>query len=168
MMTLKIKHSFRYFAAIGIALLTLSSAQAKNYIIASGESGGVYYPLAGAISYYAKDPNNQIVVRSTGGSQENLQLLVDGEVDLAIIQSDVILKKLTANPDLKDKLKIIKPLYKEAVSILISPTSRIRSIQDIKGKRVNIGLKASGSHQSADEISHNLSWKRLARSRASL
>ncbi len=151
-MKIKIRSNILFLVTIYILLLIAPSLYAKNYIIASGEVNGIYFPLAGAIAQLSKSKNYQLVVKPTGGAQENFQLLTSGKVDFAIMQSDMISRKFKKDKTLTDKLRLVQVLYDEAVSILISPTSRIRKIKDIKGKTIVIGTKTSGSYQNASEI----------------
>jgi TRAP transporter TAXI family solute receptor len=106
--------------------------------LTSGQSGGVYYPMAQSIAkVVAKSyPYITIDVISSKGSSENIKRLMDKEADLAIVQND------TAGDA---SIRTVVPLHREVLHFLVRENSGIHNIQDIIGHRVAIGPSNSGT-----------------------
>lgn len=157
-------------ARLALAVLILGSlafpaglvAQQRRVVtIASGWVVGVYYPLAGALSriaYNAKDLNLKVTVESSGASVANAQLIDAGDADFALLQSDiayyayngVTLGAFAGKP--VKQLTGIFTIYPEVVHVVATPASAIRSLRDLKGKRVALGPPGSGTEQNALQI----------------
>jgi len=95
-------------------------------------------------------------MQSTGASAENLRLISKGEAEFAIVQNDVM--DYAANgSDMFDGQKLnnlmtIGTLYPEYIQIAATKESGIKSIRDLKGKRVSIGDAGSGVEFNAKQI----------------
>jgi eukaryotic-like serine/threonine-protein kinase len=104
---------------------------------AAGVSGGNYDRIARQLSEAlsaATDCKTDVI--STAGSNDNLELLLNGKVDLALLQADSVGSSTIA---------VIAPLYYEAVHIIVQAGSELTSIQDLKGKRVTVGSEKAGA-----------------------
>ena len=132
--------------------------QRSMVTIASGWVVGVYYPLAGAMSriaYSAKDLNIRATVEATGASVANAQLVGAGEVDFALLQNDIAFYAYNGVtlPVFKGKpvrnMVGVFTIYPELVHIVATHASGVRSIKDLKGKRVVLGPPGSGTEQNA-------------------
>lgn len=129
-------------------------------IIASGGTGGTYYPLAGGIAKLWKDtiPGVNATVQATGASVANIRLLGRREVDLALIQNDIAEYGRTGSESFaqtKEKhtnYLAIGGLYPEVVQIVVPFESSIRKIEDLKGKTVVVGAAASGTELASRQI----------------
>ena len=128
--------------------------QRRMVTIASGWVVGVYYPLAGAMSriaYNAKDLNIRATVEATGASVANAQLVGAGEVDFALLQNDIAFYAYNGVtlPAFKGKpvknMGGIFTIYPELVHVVATHASGVRSIKDLKGKRVVLGPQGSGT-----------------------
>ncbi|HUF91055.1 MAG TPA: TAXI family TRAP transporter solute-binding subunit [Candidatus Limnocylindria bacterium] len=152
---------------IGIvaAALTLPGAgaaqQRRLVTIASGWVVGVYYPLAGAMSriaYNAKDLNIRATVESSGASVANAQLIGIGDADFALLQNDIAYyayngTTLTAfNGKPVKSMAGIFTIYPELVHVVATQASGVRSVRDLRGKRVVLGPQGSGTEQNALQI----------------
>lgn len=154
-------------ALVGIvaAALTLPGAvaaqQRRLVTIASGWVVGVYYPLAGAMSriaYNAKDLNIRATVESSGASVANAQLIGTGDADFALLQNDIAYyayngTTLTAfNGKPVKSMAGIFTIYPELVHVVAAQASGVKSVRDLKGKRVVLGPQGSGTEQNALQI----------------
>lgn len=124
--------------------------------IATGGTAGTYYPLGAGM---AEIWNNKIAgvnatATSTGASVANTNMLRNGEVDVIFVQNDVAYYAETGTELFKDKYSEIRglcTLYAETVQI-ITLDKNIKSIQDLKGKRVAVGAAGSGTEANARQI----------------
>ncbi|PJG57812.1 TAXI family TRAP transporter solute-binding subunit [Aeromonas cavernicola] len=144
-----------------VALATPASIQMT---IGTGAVTGIYYPVGGAICQLIN--NEQIgqkcAVESTGGSVENLMLLEKKELQLALVQSDVLQQALSGSGVFSDKpvndIYPILSLYSEPLNIVVAGDTDIYTIDDLKGKRIDIGNKGSGDRDAVDKIMNVLNW----------
>ena len=130
----------------------------KDYILATGGTGGTYYPFGGAIAniWNTKIENMNVTVQATGASAENLRLINKGEAEYAIVQNDVMDyayngKDLFAGEKLEN-IMTIGTLYPEVVQIAVSKDSGIKSVADFRGKRISVGDAGSGVEFNAKQI----------------
>ncbi len=146
-----------------LALLTLGLASAQTSLsIATGGTGGVYYPVGGG---YAQVIDQFIdgytaTVEATNASVDNVAFISRGDSDIALALADTVLAAYegTGNfgaggnlPQL-DNLRVITVAYTNAVHILTVEGSGIESLQDLVGKRVSVGAPGSGTEVSAQTI----------------
>jgi TRAP transporter TAXI family solute receptor len=125
--------------------------------IGTGGTAGTYFPLGGA---FAEIWNNNIkginaTAQSTGASVANINLLVDGEVEVVIVQNDVALYAHTGQimfeGQVFDNLRGLATLYSEPLQI-VTTNANIKSIMDLKGKNVAVGAIGSGVEANARQI----------------
>ena len=107
--------------------------------IATGSQTGAYYPFGTAIARTVAQHQPKIDIRviHTNGSRENMKLLESGAVQLAIAQSDT--------PTFPDA-RAISILYAELFHLLASESSQIQTVGDLRGKRIALMPKGSGSY----------------------
>jgi uncharacterized protein len=139
----------------------LSAQLRRPVIVASGSVDGAYYPIAGAISRItsdSRDLNFLIAVESSAGSIANVQLLRSGEADLALLQNDVayyafngITLDAFAGKPVKNLAGVFS-VYPEIVHVIARRSADVRSIRDLKGKRVALGAPGSGAEQNALQV----------------
>jgi len=138
------------------------SAQARRpVILASGSIDGAFYPIAGAISRIttdARDLNFRVAVESSAGSIANVQLIRSGEADFALLQNDVAyyaFNGITVDVFVGKPVKSLAgvfSVYPEIVHVIVRKAADVRSIRDLKGKRVVLGPPGSGAEQNALQI----------------
>lgn len=146
------------FAAIAAALVISSCAPAKkNFIIATGGTSGTYYPFGGAIAniWNTKIQNMSVSAQSTGASAENLRLISKGDAEFATVQNDVMDYAYNGT-DMFDaplpNIMALGTMYEEVVQIAARKDSGIRTVADLRGKRVSIGDAGSGVEFNAKQI----------------
>ena len=140
-------------------LLALTGCnEKKNYILATGGTSGTYYPFGGAIAniWNTKIENMNVTAQATGASAENLRLISKGDAEFATVQNDVMDyayngTDMFAGQKLPN-LASIGTLYPEVVQIAASASSGIKSVDDLRGKRVSVGDAGSGVEFNAKQI----------------
>lgn len=126
-------------------------AQVKTRLsIATGGTGGVYYPVGGGIaaliSKYA--PGVEATAEATAASVDNLKLLHTGKVALGLAGADIAAEAAQGQlKGLKEKVAVrtIASIYANFMHIVTLDTSEIRAVPDLKGKRVSMGAPGSGT-----------------------
>lgn len=139
----------------------LSAQPRRSFIIASGAVDGAYYPIAGAISRITSDShdlNFLVAVESSAGSIANVQLLKSGEADFALLQNDVayyafngITLDAFAGKPVKNITGVFS-VYPEIVHVVARKSADVRSVRDLRGKRVVLGAPGSGAEQNALQV----------------
>ena len=89
----------------------------------------------------AQDPTLGVQPRNTKGSGENVPLLEEGKLDIALVAGEVANAAL-AKPD--TRLRIITAIYATPGMFIVPADSPIRKIADLKGRAVVLGAQASG------------------------
>src|SRR6266851_5334426 len=148
-----------------VSALALSASVAgqprRHVTIAAGAVDGVDYPIAGAMSRITSDARGLSVratVESSAGSVANVQLIRSGEADFALLQNDIAYDAFNgialgafAGKPVKGMAGVFS-VYPELVHIVVSPAAGVKSVRDLKGKRVAFGPAGSGSEQNALQI----------------
>lgn len=136
-------------------------AKAKFISIATGGTGGVYYPYGGGLAeiWTRHVTGVQAVAEVTGASVENTRLVNRGESLIGEIMNDVAYQAYYAEGRFKgkpQKILAMFQMYPHHYHIVALKGSGIKSIYDIKGKRVSVGAPGSGT-----EFKTNLVFKVL-------
>lgn len=150
-------------------LADASSALAEERIVTVGTAGvtGVYYPAGGAICRLVnrgrKEHGIRCTVESTGGSINNLEAIRKGEIELGIVQSDLLYHAYTGDEVFADvgadkKLRVIFSLHPEPFTVIARKDAKINTFDDLKGKRVNIGVPGSGMRATMEELMQRKGW----------
>jgi TRAP transporter TAXI family solute receptor len=140
-------------AALFALALSSGQAQAQQFInILTGGTGGVYYPLGVALAnVYAKGiPGSQPTGQATKGSVENLQKIAKGDGELAFTLGDSLSFAWNGNaevgfPTPLKNLRGVAVIYPNYIQILASKDSGIKTLADLKGKRLSVGAPKSGT-----------------------
>ncbi|TDH35939.1 TAXI family TRAP transporter solute-binding subunit [Pseudohoeflea suaedae] len=154
------RKSFIGLAAAGAVALSMAPAKAEQFInVLTGGQSGVYYPLGVGLSkiYAEKIPDVRTQVQSTKASVENLNLLQQGKGEIGFALGDSV--KLAVEGDAEagfkaplDKLRGIAAIYPNFIQIVASKESGIKTLADLKGKRVSVGAAKSGTELNARKI----------------
>ncbi len=142
--------------AIGIA--GCGGGEKEQFInIATGGTAGTYYPIGGAIAEVLNKNGMNASAQSTGASVANINMLKDKQVELAIVQNDITYYAVNGIEMFKEGGKIenlsgIASLYPETCQFIVREDSGIKSINDLKGKRVAVGAAGSGAEANARQI----------------
>lgn len=135
-------------------------AQQQQFInVLTGGQSGVYYPLGVALSQiYAKAiPNVRATAQVTKASAENLNLLQAGRGELALALADSVSDAWKGNaeagfPNKLDKLRGLSATYSNYVQIVANADTGIKTLADLKGKRISVGAAKSGTELNARAV----------------
>jgi hypothetical protein len=146
-------------AATGLALATGAAAQQKFINVLTGGQAGVYYPLGVALSQiYGKAlPDAKASVQATKASVENLNLLQAGRGEIALTLGDSLSDAWKGVEDAGfktklDKLRTVAGVYSNYIQIVANADSGIKTLADLKGKRISVGAPRSGTELNARAI----------------
>ena len=147
-------------AAAALAVSGIAFAQGQKFItIGTGGVTGVYYPTGGAICRLVNKGRKQhglrCSVESTGGSVYNTRTIRQGELDFGVVQSDVQAAAISGTGAFKDDgaypdLRAVFSVHPEPMQVMVRADSGIRTIADMKGKKVNIANPGSGTRVLAE------------------
>lgn len=147
---------------VGAALALVGTgavAQQKFVNILTGGQAGVYYPLGVALGQvYSKAlPDTKTSVQATKASVENLNLLQAGRGEIALTLGDSLSDAWKGVEDAGfktklDKLRTVAGVYSNYIQIVASADSGIRTLADLKGKRISVGAPRSGTELNARAI----------------
>ena len=136
-----------------------SSSLSKNeYTIATGSKSGVYYPIGETLAGILKIdyPNVQLKVLETAGSVENLQMLKDGKVDMALVQNDIAFYASEGEAMFADQkitnITGIATLFPEVVQFIVRKETGINSLAQMEGRKIAVGSKNSGTYYNAQQV----------------
>ena len=167
------RYAFRCLAVLAAALTLASAARAADFInVLTGGTSGVYYPMGVALSqiYGKAMPDAKVSVQSTKASAENLNLLQAGRGEIAFTLGDALSDAWKGEAEagfatpLK-KLRGIAGIYPNYIQIVASADSGIRTLADLKGKRISVGAPKSGTELNARAVlkAAGLSYKDFAK-----
>ncbi len=146
--------ALKYVAAASL-MATAPLAAAQQLSIATGGTGGVYYPIGGG---FAEMINNHIEGASataevTGASVENMGLIMRGDADLALALADTVYQAYNGTGDFEgrqiENTRALASVYPNAVQLVTLADSDIQSLEDLRGKRVSVGAPGSGTELNA-------------------
>ena len=147
-------------ALLGVALFAPSQAQAQgklSFSIATGGTGGVWYPLGGAIGGVVgkKVANTDATAEATTAAIDNLKLLTAGRAGMAFCYDyHVVWANEGKVPGLtgKHNARMVMGFYEQPLHIVTKEGTGIASLMDLKGKRVSTGAPNSGTEEQADYV----------------
>ncbi|MDC0663797.1 TAXI family TRAP transporter solute-binding subunit [Marinobacter sp. SS21] len=152
---------------IGAASTTATAAEQRFVTIGTGGVTGVYYPAGGAICRLVnmdrKEHGIRCSVESTGGSVYNLNAIRQGELDLAVAQSDWQYHAYNGTSSFGEDgankdLRAVFSLHPEPFTVVASKGSNINSFEDLAGKRVSVGNPGSGQRATAEVLLDAMGW----------
>jgi TRAP transporter TAXI family solute receptor len=119
-------------------------AESRMLSIGSGNTGGVYYPLAGGLAQVLSRhvPGWQVTAEVTGGSIDNLKLVGSGRADIGFSMADAAWDAYSGNDRFSGKklaLRALVVLYPNRMHVVTVDGTAITSLKDLDGKRVSLG-----------------------------
>src|SRR6187402_1690232 len=129
---------------LALALAGAAHAQQKTMSIGTGGTGGVYYPLGGAVANVLSKslPNVQATAEVTGGSVDNLKLIGTGKSEMGFTMADAALDALKGEDKFKSgkvPLQALLVVYPNRMHVVTIEGTGIEKMSDLKGKRVSTG-----------------------------
>ncbi|OKH86456.1 TAXI family TRAP transporter solute-binding subunit [Thalassospira sp. TSL5-1] len=156
-------------ALAGVSMFSTQASAADQKFITIGTGGvtGVYYPTGGAICRLVnkgrKDHGIRCSVESTGGSVYNVNTIRAGELDMGVAQSDIQYYAYNGTGKFEDQgpfkeLRAVFSIHPEPFTVVARADSGIKTFDDLKGKRVNIGNPGSGQRDTMDVVMAAKGW----------
>lgn len=153
----------RMLATFGLCALTAfaaAEAKAEQFVtVLTGGASGVYYPLGAAVAGLTGKalPGAKTSVQATKASVENLNLLQAGRGEIAFTLGDSLSLAWKGDADAGfkaplAKLRTIGAIYPNHIQIVASKDSGVKTLADLKGKRVSVGAPKSGTELNARAI----------------
>ncbi|MBP2315041.1 TAXI family TRAP transporter solute-binding subunit [Azospirillum soli] len=150
----------RILAALGLCAFVAAPANAEQFVtVLTGGTSGVYYPLGVAMSnvYGKAIPGAKVTVQATKASVENLNLLQAGRGEIAFTLGDSLSQAWKGDEEAGfkaklDKLRTIAAIYPNYIQVVASKESGIKTLADLKGKRVSVGAPKSGTELNARAV----------------
>ncbi len=154
--------------ALGLAVAAPAVGAEQTFItIGTGGVTGVYYPTGGAICRLVnkgrKEHGIRCSVESTGGSVYNINTIRAGELDMGVAQSDWQFHAYNGTSKFEEagpfkELRAVFSVHPEPFTVVARADSGIKTFQDLKGKRVNIGNPGSGQRGTMEVLMGALGW----------
>ena len=134
--------------------------------VLTGPSSGIYFPIGGAFANYIGTLGYKTSATATGASGENLNALLTGQGEMAIVMADSAIQAVDATGAYEGKppakaLRSIMGLWPNYCQIVTTADSGIKKFTDLKGKRVGVGAPNSGVELNARMIfeAHGMTYK---------
>ncbi len=156
------------FLAVAMGAMVAPAAMAEEFItIGTGGVTGVYYPTGGAICRLVnkgrKEHGIRCSVESTGGSVYNINTIREGELEFGVAQSDWqhhayngTSKFESAGPF--EGLRAVFSVHPEPFTVVARADAGVKTFDDLKGKRVNIGNPGSGQRGTMEVLLEAKGW----------
>ena len=146
-------------AAVATIGLAATGAQAQQFFrIGTGGTAGTYYPVGGMIANTVSQPGKlSATAQASAGSVANVNAVAAGQLESGFSQADVATWAFTGKGVWEGKpavsgLRLIANLYPESVHIVARKGAGIKSVADLKGKRVALDEPGSGTLINARSI----------------
>ncbi|MGB5558935.1 MAG: TAXI family TRAP transporter solute-binding subunit [Paracoccaceae bacterium] len=147
------KH-WKQFALAGTIALSTTAAQAQERFITIGTGGqtGVYFVVGQSICRLVNrgtaEHNLKCTAPSTGGSIANINAIAAGDMDMGVAQSDWQYHAYNGSSEFEgkkfDKERAVFSVHAEPFTVIARADAGIKTFDDLKGKRVNVGNPGSG------------------------
>ncbi|MFT6676040.1 MAG: TRAP transporter TAXI family solute receptor [Sulfitobacter sp.] len=155
-------------AAFAMGALMAPAAFAEEFItIGTGGVTGVYYPTGGAICRLVnkgrKEHGIRCSVESTGGSVYNINTIREGELEFGVAQSDWQYHAYNGTSKFSDAgpfegLRAVFSVHPEPFTVVARADAGVKTFDDLKGKRVNIGNPGSGQRGTMEILLEAKGW----------
>lgn len=159
-------------AALTFGAISASAQDMQFFRIASGSAGGTYFPISGLLANAISNPPGSrpcdkrgscgveglvAIAMSANGSVANVNSVNSGLVESGFATSEVSYWAYTGTgvfegEEPKTNLRMITALYPETMHVVVRADSDIEKVEDLRGRRVGVGLQASGARVVANLI----------------
>lgn len=134
----------------GLSAPRTARAQGVQMSLATGTTGGVYYPLGGGLANILNRaiPGMQMTVEVTGGSVANLQLLGANRVGMVMAQGDAVVDAVQGRERFAGRpvpVRTIFVMYTNRMQVVTVASTGIRRMEDLRGKRISTGAPGSAT-----------------------
>jgi TRAP transporter TAXI family solute receptor len=143
-------------AVLLLAALNPGASAATQLSIATGGTGGVYYPYGGALANILTEglEDTNVTAEVTAASVDNMLLIESGDSDIAFVLGDTAYDADQGNDPFENAIpgRALATLYYNYTQIVATADSGINSVADLAGKRVSVGAPGSGTEIIADRV----------------
>ncbi|HRK17705.1 MAG TPA: TAXI family TRAP transporter solute-binding subunit [Hyphomicrobiaceae bacterium] len=143
------KFALGFATAVALGLGGTAANAQNQFSISTGGTGGVYYPLAGGFANMITKaiPGSTATAEVTGGSVDNLNIVGTGRGELGMAQVDATIDAIKGQGKFKNPLPIrtLAVMYPNVMQAVTTEASGIKTIADLKGKRVSTGSPGSAT-----------------------
>jgi uncharacterized protein len=135
-----------------------TSGETTNLVIATGGTGGVFYPYGEGLANIltAKLPNTQATVLETGGSVDNMKLIQSGEAQIGLSTVDSAYDAVNGSGAYAESgavpAQAIAVLYQSFLHVVANGDSGITSVADMAGKNISVGAAGSSTAVAAGRV----------------
>lgn len=117
--------------------------------VGTGPTSGIYFPIGGAFATALKDYGYQTSAEATNATGQNIQNILKGDCEIAIAMQDAVMQAYTATGAYEGKdpatdLRALMRLWPNYVQLVTTASTGIKSVEDLRGKRVGVGAANSG------------------------
>ena len=152
--------------AFVLSFLLVLPAQANDIVLGTGSKSGVYFQVGRSICRLLTRNLEAFSCQplETAGSVFNLANVEGGALEVGIVQSDIHHHAVHRTGPYQfvdtphERLRSLFSLYVEPFNLLARNDSGIASIEDLKGKRVNVGNPGSGHHKTMETVMRAKGW----------
>ena len=148
---------------VGVALLFAlgackrASSGARYVSIATGGTGGVYYPYGGGLAKVLNDnlPGVRATAEVTAASVDNLKLIRDGGADIAFVLADTLADAVAGRGAFEGRpvaARSLAVLYSNYTHLVALSSSGVRAVADLRGQVVSTGSPGSGTEVIATRV----------------
>lgn len=139
-----------------LVMLAAPARAADEIVMLTGNTGGVYYPMGIALAkiWERTIAGSRVSVQATQASVENFNLLQQRRGTFAFGQGDVMSDAVKGNveagfPSSRNRLRMVAALFPNYLHLVTTQRAKVRSVQDLRGKRVSVGASRSGNELNA-------------------
>ena len=124
--------------------------RSKEFVtVGTGPTSGIYFPIGGAFAEALKAYGYQTSAEATNATGANIQLMLDGDAEIAVGMQDAIMQAYTATGAYEGQepatgLRALMRLWPNYVQLVTTANTGIQSVEDLRGKRVGVGAPNSG------------------------
>lgn len=139
------------YALVASAIAIAPLAAAQQVSIATGGTGGTYYPYGGGLAELINEhlEGYKAAAEVTGASVENMGLVWRGDSDVALALADTVYQAYNGTGDFEgrqlDNIRALASIYPNAVQLVTMADSGVESLADLKGKTISVGAPGSGT-----------------------
>lgn len=129
--------------------LTDAERSSEFVTVGTGPTSGIYFPIGGAFAEALKAYGYQTSAEATNATGANIQLMLDGDAEIAIAMQDAVMQAYTGTGAYDgtapaEGLRALMRLWPNYVQLVTTADTGIKSVEDLRGKHVGVGAPNSG------------------------